>query len=175
MDRRWDHAAHRRPMGMTSQRACSYAPRSMTLSSPMTSVSQAPNPNSGLDHCAVISPPAVATARMTVVLRESSAGRSGTSAASAGFRRLLAERLSRGQSNGLMLIPVCARQTPERSHSLAAPVVRWSRSNQASFVERQGRSWTSGSRVPPGPLPLGQVPPVGLPGKIVPQANVNLG
>jgi hypothetical protein len=32
--------------------------------------------------------------------------------------------LSRGQSNGLMLIPVCARQTLERSHSLAAPVVR---------------------------------------------------
>jgi hypothetical protein len=32
-------------------------------------------------------------------------------------------RISRGQSNGVMLFRVCAGQTPERPHYLAAPVV----------------------------------------------------
>jgi hypothetical protein len=73
-----------------------YVPRSMMLSSPMTRVSHAPNPNSGADQCAVISPPAVARARITVVLRVSSARRSDTSA---GPRRFLAERLRWSRSN----------------------------------------------------------------------------
>jgi hypothetical protein len=70
--------------------AGAYAALSMMVSSPMTRVSQAPKPNSGLDHCAVTSPPPVATARITVVLSDNSACRSG---ASTGARRFLAERL----------------------------------------------------------------------------------